>query len=163
MSHDPYRPPRSKVEDARRPPGSPIVAIVVGLITDVGGTIIASIVIGIVYASILGARGLGSAEIESALTNMTDEPALFALGLAVGLGFSVLGGYVCGRIARRNEYRLAGIQAALGVVITSAFGDSSTELGIEAALTVLSVAGVLGGAHLARMQTLALAERIRPR
>jgi hypothetical protein len=93
---------------------------------------------------------------------MADEPAMFALGLIVGLGFSVLGGYVCGRIARRSEYRLAGIQAVLSVLLTSAFGDSSAELGVDAALTVLSVACVIVGAHLARKRTLALAERVRP-
>ena len=43
---------------------------------------------------------------------MPPQSALTMLGILLGALMSVLGGYVCARIVRRDEYRVGGIMAA---------------------------------------------------
>jgi hypothetical protein len=147
MTDDHYKPPATSVEDAPRPPGPPLVAVLVGLVVDVGGTLLTGILFTLIFTILRASDGGSAADVETALAALGSDTGFRAVSGIVGLSFSVLGGYVCARIARRNEYRLAGVQALLTTFVGHALGGAGTlELGYELALTILSAAAVLAGA-----------------
>jgi hypothetical protein len=63
MSENPYKPPTSEVQDLPAAPGSPIKAIFLGLLVDIGGTTALSVLIGIVYMILLMQSGLNQEQI----------------------------------------------------------------------------------------------------
>ena len=146
---NPYAPPEAAVQDLPPRPGSAFKAIAFGLATDIGGTLLATIIMALIYGAALGAAGVNSEEIAATLrASATDSWFFYALAL-VGLGFSVLGGYVCARIARRSEMKLGAILAAASAV--SGFflaGDEQQQLGTLLSLTLLGFGAVLVGARL---------------
>jgi len=98
---NPYTPPGTPVKDppdARR--RSSLGAIALGLLADVGGSIafgtVLQIVIGIVFA-------VGGAPPE-AIGELARSPGFQLVGVAIGLAFSVVGGYVAARFANHSEY-----------------------------------------------------------
>lgn len=146
MSGSPYKPPATHVEDAPRPPGSPFVAVLLGFVVDVGGTLLTGILLTVVFTLLRAGQGGSTADVEAALTALSSDTTFMVVSGIVGLSFSVLGGYVCARVARRNEYRLAGVQAIVTMLVGYALGGGTLELGYEAALTILSIAAVFAGA-----------------
>jgi hypothetical protein len=146
MADENYKPPATPVEDAPRPPGSPIVAVLVGFVVDVGGTLLTGILFTVVFSILRASQGGSATDIETALADLSSDTGFMVASGIVGLSFSVLGGYVCARIARRNEYRLAGVQALVTTFVGYSLGGGTLELGYEAALTILSIAAVFAGA-----------------
>jgi hypothetical protein len=114
---NPYTPPEARVADPENEPGSPLKAVAVGLAVDIGGSLMTSLVVGMVYGAMLAASGAGTAEVTSALSNVSPYSWVSIAGFAAGVGFSILGGYLCARIAKRSEYKLGGIMAAISTVI----------------------------------------------
>jgi hypothetical protein len=111
------------------------------------------VVASIGWGAALGAAGHGPPEIEAALTRADADPLLSATFLAVGVLCSVLGGYVCERIARRGDYKAGAILAALSAVLGLAMGASSTSVPMLALLIFLTIGSVLLGTRLAFPQT----------
>jgi len=106
MSTDPYRPPGVDVSGAERGerPGSAVKAILLGLVIDIAGTIVAGTIIAIGWGILLGAGGASGEEID----RFFRESSTFQwVGLCTGLTFTGLGAYVAARIANRSEYRFA--------------------------------------------------------
>jgi MFS-type transporter involved in bile tolerance (Atg22 family) len=92
------------------------------------------------------------------LTQVDMSSGYFMFTAVVGLGFSVLGGYVCARMVRRNELRVATILAlliTLGGVLMS--GESTFDLGAVVGMNAVQFAAILLGGHLGRRRNLALA------
>lgn len=118
----------------------------VGFVVDLGGTIAASIVISLAYAIFIAAP------------SSTDGPTpplvwpewLTTFASVVGLGFSVLGGYCCARIVRRNEYRWGAVLGMAVFVAGLLLGAGDTAPEEELFLGAVSVAGTLFGSHLGR-------------
>jgi len=106
MSTDPYRPPGADVSGAepRDQPGSAVKAIVLGLVVDVAGTIVAGTVLAIGWGIMLGASGASGAEIDRFFREST---TFQWVGLCTGLAFTGFGAYVAARVANRSEYRFA--------------------------------------------------------
>lgn len=71
---------------------------------------------------------------------------LFWAGGAAGLACSVWGGYVCARIARRNEMPLGAAVAGLSALAGFYLGGE-LQLGTLLAMTLLGIGAVLYGAH----------------
>ena len=148
--NNPYAPPDAKLADPAARPGSPIKAVTIGLAVDLGGTVVATVILALAYGIVLGALGATAEEIEAVTTDMsTDSGFFYTLALA-GLAFSMLGGYVCARIARRSELKLGAILAAISAGVGLAFGGDPSRLGILISLTILGIAAVLAGANLGR-------------
>lgn len=129
MSGNPYAPPDARLADPVAAPGSAIKAVGIGLVVDIGGSVVAILLLAIAYGVLLGASGASGEEIEAATANGS---WFFYAGAVVGGGFSALGGYVCARIARHSEYRLGGIlavvSALIGLVLT--FEDYSFKMNL---------------------------------
>jgi hypothetical protein len=126
--------------------------VTLGLAVDLGGTIVATVILALAYGIVLGASGASAEEI-GALTigsYTSTDSWFFYVSALVGLAFSVLGGYVCARIARRSELRLGAILAAISAGIGLALGGDQTQLGTMISLTLLSIAAVIAGAHAGR-------------
>jgi hypothetical protein len=134
--------------------------MVAGLAVDIGGSMLASIVIGIVYAVVLASRGMAPEEVGKILTALDPSSGYFILSSAIGFGFSLLGGYVCARIARRDERRLSVILAALIEVIGLVLGAVRLGIGLNLLMLVLTFAAVTAGGELGRRRNVADALKV---
>ena len=76
------------------------------------------------------------------------DPLLSTLDLGVGVLCSVLGGYVCERIARRRDYKAGAVLAALSAVLGLAMGAGAASAPMLALLVFLTVGSVLLGTRL---------------
>ena len=146
---DNYRPPKADVADPPRGPGSSFKAVFLGLLVDVGGTLLASALMGVVYSTYLAAQGVELDDIQDRLREGFQEGWGFALAAAVGLGFSFLGGYVCARIARRRDLTPALVLSALSVAIGLLLGaPGNYAVGETISLSALTVLSIFAGARL---------------
>jgi MFS family permease len=145
---NPYKPPAAPVADTGPPPQRSLtLAVLAGLAVSVGGTILSRVVVFIVYAALSLERG-GTVEAISA----TFSSAFIAI-VILGCIFSVLGGYVGARVARRHERRVALILAVLATAI--AWSTITGDGAFAALLLTLTFASVMAGAGLGRYRNLA--------
>ena len=145
---NPYAPPEATVHDLPPRPGSVFKAIALGLAVDVGGSLFATVILALIYGASLAAGGVKREDIAATMQATANDSWFFYAGVALGLGFSVLGGYVCARIARRSELKLGAILAALSAVLGLAFAGDEQQLGTLLSLTLLGIGAVLAGARL---------------
>ena len=144
----PYTPPTAPVRDAARPPGSPIKAVIYGVLVDVGGTFVTGSVLSIAYAMGLASEGMSPEQAAAALAKIPLDSWVSIAGMIFGCLFSVAGGYVCARVARKSEYKLGATVAAVGVLIGVFFGGGQYSAGVFGALLMATVVSVMVGAHL---------------
>ena len=157
MSDNPYTPPEAVVADQAPAPGSPIKAVALGMLTDIGGSIVVGGVLSIVYAIVLAQQGLTPEQVMDAIKNV---PILSPFGListAMGLGFSFLGGYVCARIAKRSELRMGAVMAVLNTVLGLLLSGDQTSAPKLIVLVLLSIAAVMIGSWKGRVKNWYLA------
>ena len=150
MANNPFEPPRSGFNKppTNREPGSIFKAVLLGAGTDIGGTMICGIIIGIGYAILLGLQGMDTAQVEEAFTKLNDLTSPIGLLLtAVGLTMSLLGGYVCARVANVLSYTPVGIMSMIGVAYgtISSVSDGNYQWTKLLALTVISVVANFAG------------------
>src|SRR5262245_21392943 len=145
---NPYAPPEASVQDRPSKPGSAFKAIALGLVVDVGGSLIAAIILAAIYGATLAATGVPREDIAAAMQASATDSWFFWVGSLVGLSFSVLGGYVCARIARRSEMKFGAIVAALSAVSGFFLGGDQLQLGTNLSMTLLTFGAVLVGARL---------------
>ena len=145
---NPYAPPEATVKDLPAKAGSAFKAVAFGLGADIGGTFVAGIALALIYGVVLGASGASTEEIMASTKAIGTDSWLFYAGTLVGLAFSVLGGYVCARIARRDEMRLGAILAGLSALIGVLFSGEAYQLGTLISLTLAGIGAVMIGARL---------------
>jgi len=154
---NPYAAPTAVVADVQGPInyGSPVKAVTLGILTDIGGTLIATFVIGIMVGVMSITWGMTVEQMQAATENPPSGSFLSIANTVVALGFSLLGGYVCARIAKRREYRLglimAVIDSVLGALLFLLTGQDVD--GVWVFDFVASFAFVVGGAHLGALRT----------
>jgi hypothetical protein len=147
MAEDPYAPPKSTVADpGNERQGSFVKAILVALAVDIGGTFAASILLSVMVGVVMGSAG-----------NTAEETAeLFARSLllktammVIGIGCTVLGGYVAGRIANRTELNVAlmfGVCTLIAGELLSRWMGNNPDGWEQAVFLVLTIpAAVFGG------------------
>lgn len=146
-----YAPPGSEVRDAHRPPprGATVLGFVAGLVTDIGGSLVAGFVLAIVYAILLTSSGMSAAEVEASFHDMPLDSGFRIVSEAVGGGFSILGGYVFERIARRGDMRLGWALGLTALVIGAVLGNSAENPLHSTVLSLLSLAATLFGVRCA--------------
>jgi hypothetical protein len=145
---NPYAPPEATVKDLPAKAGSAFKAVALGLGADIGGTFLAGIALALIYGVVLGASGASTEEIVASTKAIGTDSWLFYAGALVGLAFSVLGGYVCARIARRDEMKLGAILAGLSALIGVLFSGEAYQLGTLISLTLAGIGAVMIGARL---------------
>jgi hypothetical protein len=145
---NPYTPPEARLADPDDEPGSPLKAVSIGLAVDFGGTFLTSFVLVFVYGVMLGASGTSAEAAASALANLSPYSWVSVAGFIAGSGFSVLGGYLCARIAKHSEYKLGGILATISTVIGLLFGMNRYSLFVNFILTIATFALVMIGVRI---------------
>jgi hypothetical protein len=146
QSKNPYEPPKAHIADVSGvTPGSPVKAISLGLAVDVGGTLLAGVLFSIAYGVSLVAFGTSGEQI----TRASFGP-LFQIGnFVIGGVFSVFGGFVCARIARRLEYVLGGVLATVSSALGFLMAAKQPFLQ-NALLTLATFVSILIGSALGR-------------
>jgi hypothetical protein len=109
-------------------------ALLLGFLTDIGGSLVCGIGLGIVWGIALAARGVPANQIAAHFQGM----AFFVTSLVLGFGFTVLGGYVAGRVAKRSEMLHGGIVGGIGIVFGILFAAA-----LPLWCTIVSSAGVV--------------------
>ena len=144
--HNPYAAPDAKLADPAAGPGSAFKAVSLGLVADLGGSVGAALALALAYGVVLGISGASQEEIEAA--TVSTDSWFFYLTTLVGFGFSVLGGYVCARIAKRSEYKLAAVLAGISVLLGLVFTFAQYSVLMNVVLAVAGAAAVMLGARL---------------
>jgi len=155
MTNDPYNSPESEVESESnsKRPGSLWKGVVIGGVADIGGTIIMSTIMAIVYLAMLWSPEMTPENIEEAMQLYVEDTSSFNniwsfIGIALGLGFSVFGGYICAIFAREKWKKAALILAAILSGYSLIMGSEVYQLGVILSLTLLSVAAIFIGSWL---------------
>ena len=148
MSDDqqPYEPPRSNVRDIVTTRPRPVFGIVMGAVVDIGGTIIAGIVLFILASVQLSSEGLTPEQIVATLTAMPLTSALSIAATLFGLLFSVLGGYVCASYAKKDIYGCAVILGIGVCVLGALLGGSQSSVLVDLLMYLITIAAVIFGA-----------------
>lgn len=116
-------------------------AVIVGAIVDNAGTFLFMMVL----ASALLSTGLSEDQVVNRMKSMSG----LLLQLIVGLGCTVLGGYVAGRMAGRAEVLQGVLVAALGMIVALIFWESGTPVWLGIAGFVGMLPAGMGGGYLA--------------
>lgn len=145
---NPYTPPQAELADAEPQPGSPVKAVVLGLVVDIGGTLVASAVLGIIYGISLAASGASQEEIAEISANLPLDSWPIIGSTVFGCAFSVLGGYVCARIVKRAEYKYGAFVAVISAILGLLMGAGHYSELANVSLTVLTFLMVMLGARL---------------
>jgi hypothetical protein len=148
VANNPYTPPNSPVGDVAPEKGSPAKAVILGVVVDVGGSFAAGMLLTTVYIAVEMSRGSSEAEVAAALTTLSPYSWFGLTGMGLGCLLSVLAGYVCARIAKKDEYGLGAIVAAISVVVALLTGAQQFSAVFNGVLAVLTGASVMIGVRL---------------
>jgi hypothetical protein len=150
-SNNPYDAPRAPVKDMTPVKPAPIKGLLIGLLIDIGGSIVLGFVILFVYLTYMAANGspMDVASTEHLMAQFQESNLGIVSTLFGGL-LSVLGGYVCARIAKQDTMRLGWIMAALSTFIGLAMSYSSYSVGKNILMTCLTFASVSLGYYWGR-------------
>ncbi len=144
----PYSPPASAVDVYVEQKGAPWKAVLLGLLIDIGGSIVSSVLIVMVSAMVMASNGMDQREIQNLFAGPERSlPVSVALYVMGGL-FSVLGGFVCARIVKQNELKWGGIMAAISTLIGLVIGGNRHESVMALFLYVVGFVATLMGAWL---------------
>ncbi len=143
--------PESEIEPKNLKKGSPIKAIAIGLVIDIGGSFLSASILAIAYGALLAYRGFSAEEMEHHLLNLDPYSTFYMITMAAGGLMTALGGYVCARIVNRSEYKFTFILGFISAAIGNLFSEHySTLEGIT--LGILTLGCALFGAWLRVVQ-----------
>lgn len=142
---NPYRPPEAVVKDQDRPRGSPLKAVTFGVLTDIVGTAAASVILSFVYGIVLAVGGASGEEIMQAAAEIDPASAISIVGFVIGTGFSFLGGYVCARVAGRDELQWASVVAVISIGLGFLIGMRMYAAELNVLLAILGIGAVMAG------------------
>ena len=116
-------------------------AVVVGALTDIVGTFAFATLIGILASVAADIHHLSTKEMEARL----QAPSSIIAMMIIGLAFTVLGGYVAGRVSKAYEVTHGLIVGAISILIgLASWGSLPLWYDITAMVTV-APCGMLGG------------------
>ena len=151
---NPYRPPEAVVKDQDRAHGSPLKAVTFGVLTDILGTTAASILLSFIYGIVLATGGASAEEITQTAAQADPGSAISIIGFVVGTGFSFLGGYVCARVAGREELKWASVVAVISIGIGFLIGAQVYAAELNVLLAILGIGAVMAGGYVGARQNL---------
>ena len=148
MTTNPYSAPTAVVSDPAGHRGSGIKAVSLGVLIDLGGTILISVIFIVVYGFYLAASGMRPEAVASAISSAGHDATIQGVLAIPGCLLSVLGGYVCARVARHSEYRLGLIVAVISMLFAVWMGQENYSLAMNAVLAIATLASVMLGVKL---------------
>jgi small-conductance mechanosensitive channel len=117
------------------------LAIAIGAVTDTVGTIAFMFLFGVVAAFASEMQHLSSSEMEARL----QRPVMMIALMIIGLSFTVLGGYVAGRVSKVNQVMHGGIVGSIGIILVLLFWNSAPVWNNIVSLVTTVPCGLLGG------------------
>jgi len=151
---NPYRPPEAVVKDQDRLHGSPLKAVSLGVLADIVGTAAASVLLSFIYGIVLATGGASVEEITEAAAHVDPGSAISIFGFVIGAGFSFLGGYVCARVAGRDELKWASVVAVISIGIGFLVGAQVYTAELNVLLAILGIGAVMAGGYAGARQNL---------
>ena len=145
----------------RLAPGSPLKAVVYGVLVDVGGSIVLGVALVIAYSITLASSGVPSEEIERILAEGSPASWVAILGFLLGCATSFLGGYVCARTAGEAEMKWVGIVAAVSALASLLMGSGAYAFEWNAVLALLGMGAVFAGGWAGARRNLTFARQAR--
>lgn len=147
MAEDPYAPPKSTVADpGGERQGSFTKAVLVGLAVDIGGTFAASILLSVLVGVVMSSAGHTA---EATADLFAESVVLKTAMMAIGIGCTVLGGYVAARVANRTELNVALVfglcTLAAGELLSRWMGNNTGGWEQAAFLVITIPAALFGG------------------
>ena len=113
-------------------------AVIIGALVDNIGTLLVMTTL----AALLAQKGLSDDEV---MARMKSTNGLL-LGLILGLGFTMLGGFFAGRLAGKRETLHGALVALVGIVITIVFWEKGGPIWFDiAGFAGMLPAGIFGG------------------
>jgi hypothetical protein len=156
MSNNPFKPPDSDMKNRPSGPpgeppvqGSPLKAVLTGLVVDLGGSTVISIVLSLLYHAQLARSGMSEDQITDAMNHIPPQSMFQIWGILLGALCSVAGGFVCARIVRRDEVRVGAVMAALSGFVSLLLGGATSD-DMTLLLTLCTVACVMLGVKYGR-------------
>lgn len=143
-----FAPPTARVADFTVERGSPIKAILLALAVDLGGTLLSAVLIGMIYAISLASFGASEDHVAASLQNVSPNSWPSVAGAAVCILFSVLGGFVCARVAKHAEYKLGGVMAAISVAVGLWMGNVQLSVLMNVSSAVITTGAIMFGVRL---------------
>lgn len=128
-----------------------IKGILLGVLTDTGGNTIAGIILMVIFASGRITPDMSGQEINDAILALAQGGGFLLASLIVGLGFTILGGYVAARVAKKGIYQNSAMVGAIDMLLGILFSGTSAHWFDIAGFLIVIPAALLGG-HLARKQ-----------
>lgn len=125
--------------------GAPVKAIVYGVLVDVGGSFAAGLVLAVAYSIMLASSGATPEEMQHAFAEPDPMSWPSLAGFVLGAGASLLGGYVCARVAAVHEMRSVGVVAAVSGIVSLAMGSGGYAFEWSAVLALAGMAAVFAG------------------
>lgn len=153
MSESPYRPPEAAVADPEARRGAPVKGMILGLVVDIGGSLLASFVLFFVWAIWLGMQGVEPEAIAETLAEPDPLSGFSFFAYIVGGVFSWLGGYVCARVAQETELRCAAVVGVISTLLALAMGWG-LPFGLHLFLTALTFGAVMLGGWMGQQRNL---------
>ncbi len=155
MTENPYSSPGSEVEsdsESQRS-GSLWKGILFGGLADFGGTMVMSTIMLFIYIARIWSPDMTPEYMEDVIKRYTQDMTSFSniwsyISLFFGLGFSVLGGYVCAIFARERWKKAVLILVAIMSGYGLLAGSEHYQLGVLLVLILLSVIAILFGGWL---------------
>lgn len=117
------------------------MAVAIGALTDTVGTIAFMSLYGIFAAFVSDMQHISTAEMEARL----QRPAVMVALMIIGLGFTILGGYVAGRVSKVRQVLHGGIVGGIGIILMLLSLESAPLWYNIAALATMVPCGMLGG------------------
>jgi hypothetical protein len=145
---NPYRAPEAVVRDQDRPFGAPWKAVTFGVLTDLVGTAAAGVMLVLVYGIVLAASGASVEE----LSRIDPASPVAIIGNVIGAGFSFLGGYVCARVAGRDELKWASVVALVSAAFSLLAGSDTYSAELKVLLGIVSIGAVMAGGYVGARQ-----------
>lgn len=143
--NSPYEPPRAPLKDPQQRKTRPnLLAIVIGALVDIVTTTVVGTLFSIGFAVMVGSEGMKPEQFQELLQ---DSTAFMVTAYALGLGCSVLGGYICARFANQNEYANGLAVGIIGVISGELMSSGGGE-GWMHVLGLLTIPAALLGAHI---------------
>lgn len=128
-----------------------IKAIALGVLADIGGSVLAGILLLSWFVGDAIAPDIPADEAEEIMRGLSQDGGFLTLSLLLGLAFTGLGGYVAARVARRELYLNAGLVGVISLVLGLLFGGPGP-FWFEVAGFLLIVPAALYGGYLADRQ-----------
>lgn len=132
---NPYGTPGARVEDLPEPVDQHFrwKAVLIGAATDLAGSTVAGIVLVVFFALL---AGTGGGTVEDSVEGLAQSWPFLMTSMILGGGFTVLGGYVAGRVARHSFLKHALAAGALSLAVGIVFfrGDDGPYSGLTAVL-----------------------------